>query len=94
MQGALLRSVNVILCMGIMSRAAGYHAVHEAYACVHASAKLLLECLQSMNMVFFFFEMCSLRSDEVKEASLDRYFLSLDLCCELFSEVLSSLVRR
>ncbi len=35
---------------------------------------------------FFFFEMCSLRSDEVKEASLDRYFLPLDLCCELFSK--------
>jgi hypothetical protein len=50
-------------------------------------AKLLLEGLpQSMNMAFFFFEMCSLRSDEVKEASLDRYFLPLDLCGELFSK--------
>jgi hypothetical protein len=28
--------------MGIMSQAAGYHAVHEAYACMHAFAKLLV----------------------------------------------------
>jgi hypothetical protein len=81
-------ALNVILCMGIMSLAAGYHAVHEAYACLHAFGKASLGgfAAEHEHGLFFFFEMCSLRSDEVKEASLDRYFLPLDLCGELFSK--------
>ena len=77
-------ALNVILCMGIMSRAAGYHAVHEAYACLHAFGKASLGGFAEHEHGLFFFEMCFLRSDEVKEASLDRYFLPLDLCGELF----------
>jgi hypothetical protein len=130
--------------MGIMSRAAGYHAVPDAYACVHAFAELLLvimhwthtatvqihlslccgclflqdrgfqgtqgmaalvfvhasclrdrgigssmnhmACLQSMDMAYYIFEMCCMRSDEVEKASLDHYFLPLDLCCKLLSK--------
>jgi hypothetical protein len=41
-------ALGVIFCLGIMSRAAGYRAVHEAHACAHVFANL-----QSMDMAHF-----------------------------------------
>ncbi len=48
-------ALNVILCMGIMSRAAGHHAVHEAYACLHAFDKTSLGVFAEHEHGFFFF---------------------------------------
>jgi hypothetical protein len=51
-------SLGVIFCLGIMSRAAGYRAVHEAYACAHVFANLqimdMAHFMQS-SLYFFFF---------------------------------------
>ena len=46
--------------MGIMSRAAGYHAVHEAYACLHAFGKTSLGGFAEHEHGLFFFLKCAL----------------------------------
>jgi hypothetical protein len=86
-------ALGVIFCLGIMSRAAGYRAVHEAYACAHVFANL-----QSMNMAHFmqsslyiFFEgKHCMMGDSVKMASTEHYFLLVALCCDLLSKICCS----
>ncbi len=83
-------ALGVIFCLGIMSRAAGYRAVHEAYACAHVFANLqimdMAHFMQS-SLYFFFERKRCMMGDSVKMASKERYFLPVALCCDLLSKI-------